>query len=162
MYEKKRTSPRSQKRGEFRKGEKRKTKDNIKYKDTKDNINYKDTKDNIKLSQFTLLSKTLTKEAAFIKGLEIALRVTVPSLIHWQYSQKKEIRKQSLNMREREDEFQKSSCPLFGIFQQKREEMKISYFRALLGNRRKMGDVLFFSLAPMEIFLALIKISVSL
>ena len=29
----------------------------------------KDTKDNIKLSQFTLLSKTLTKEAAFIKGL---------------------------------------------------------------------------------------------
>ena len=26
------------------KGEKRKTKDNIKYKDTKDNINYKDTK----------------------------------------------------------------------------------------------------------------------
>ena len=34
-------------RGEFRKGEKRKTKDNIKYKDTKDNINYKDTKDNI-------------------------------------------------------------------------------------------------------------------
>ena len=80
-------------RGEFRKGEKRKTKDNIKYKDTKDNINYKDTKDNIKLSQFTLLSKTLTKEAAFIKGLEIALRVTVPPLIHWQYSQKKEIRK---------------------------------------------------------------------
>jgi predicted lipoprotein len=84
------------------KGEMRKTKDNIKYKDaknnikykdTKDNINYKDTKDNIKLSQFTLLSKTLTKEAAFIKGLEIALRVTVPSLIHWQYSQKKEIRK---------------------------------------------------------------------
>jgi hypothetical protein len=33
--------------GEFRKGENRKTKDNIKYKDTKDNINYKDTKDNI-------------------------------------------------------------------------------------------------------------------
>jgi hypothetical protein len=29
------------------KGDKRKTKDNIKYKDTKDNINYKDTKDNI-------------------------------------------------------------------------------------------------------------------
>ena len=75
------------------KGEKRKTKDNIKYKDTKDNINYKDTKDNIKLSQFTLLSKTLTKEAAFIKVLEIALSVTAPSLIHWQYSQKKEIRK---------------------------------------------------------------------
>ena len=62
------------------KREKRKTKDNIKYKDTKDNINYKDTKDNIKLSQFTLLSKTLTKEAAFIKGLKIALRVTVPPL----------------------------------------------------------------------------------
>jgi hypothetical protein len=32
--------------GEFRKGEKRKTKDNIKYKNTKDNINYKDTEDN--------------------------------------------------------------------------------------------------------------------
>ena len=33
-----------------------------------------------KLSQFTLLSRTLTKEAAFIKGLKIALRVTVPPL----------------------------------------------------------------------------------
>ena len=33
-----------------------------------------------KLSQFTLLSRTLTKEAAFIKGLEITLRVTVPLL----------------------------------------------------------------------------------
>ena len=29
---------------------------------------------NKKLSQFTLLSRTLTKEAAFIKGLKIALR----------------------------------------------------------------------------------------
>ena len=29
------------------KGENRKTKDNIKYKDTKDNINYKDKKNNI-------------------------------------------------------------------------------------------------------------------
>ena len=35
---------------------------------------------NRKLSQFTLLSRTLTKEAAFIKGLKIALRVTVPPL----------------------------------------------------------------------------------
>ena len=33
-----------------------------------------------KLSQFTLLSRTLTKEAAFIKGLKIALRATVPPL----------------------------------------------------------------------------------
>ena len=46
------------------------TKDNIKYKDTKDNIKNEEKK----LSQFTLLSRTLTKEAAFIKGLKIALR----------------------------------------------------------------------------------------
>lgn len=92
MSKEKGPPPEVRKGESIEKGEKKKTKDNIKYKDTKDNINYKDTKDNIKLSQFTLLSKTLTKEAAFIKGLEIALKVTTPPLIHWQYSQKKEIR----------------------------------------------------------------------
>ena len=60
---------------------KREKEKKLKYKDTKDNIKYKDTKDNIKKkSQFTLLSRTLTKEAAFIKGLKIALRATVPPL----------------------------------------------------------------------------------
>ena len=93
MSKGKRTSPEVRKGESLEKEKREKTKDNIKYKDTKDIINYKDTKDNIKLSQFTLLSKTLTKEAAFIKVLEIALSVTAPSLIHWQYSQKKEIRK---------------------------------------------------------------------
>ena len=63
----------------------------------------------------------------------------------WQNSQKKEIKNQSLNMRERENKFQKSSYPLFGIFQQKREKMKISYFRALLGTEGKRETSCFLS-----------------
>ena len=63
---------------------------------------------NKKLSQFTLLSRTLTKEAAFIKGLKIALR-------------------------ERGVTIRSSHCAEF----LEGEKMKISYFRALLGTDGK-------------------------
>jgi hypothetical protein len=66
----------------------------------------------------------LTKEAAFIKGLEIALRVTVSSLIHWQYSQKKEIRKlESEHERERMS-FRKAVVPCLGSLKKKKERKK--------------------------------------
>ena len=40
--------------------------------------------------------------------------------------------------------FRKAVIPCLGSFSKKEKKMKISYFRALLGNRRKMRDVLFF------------------
>jgi hypothetical protein len=86
-----------------------------------------------KLSQFTLLSRTLTKEAAFFKGLKIALR-------------------------ERGVTIRSGHC---ADFPEEGEKMKISYFRALLGiegNGRRPASFL----APMEIFLALVRIAVSL
>ena len=86
---------------------------------------------NKKLSQFTLLSRTLTKEAAFIKGLKIALR-------------------------ERGVTIRSSHC---AEFLEEGEKMKISYFRALLGTERN-GRRPASSLAPMEIFLASNRISV--
>ena len=72
---------------------------------------------NKKLSQFTLLSRTLTKEAAFIKGLKIALR-------------------------ERGVTIRSSHC---ADFPEKREKMKISYFRALLGTDGKRETSCFLS-----------------
>lgn len=45
MSKEKGPPPEVRKGESIEKGEKKKTKDNIKYKDTKDNINYKDTKD---------------------------------------------------------------------------------------------------------------------
>ena len=71
---------------------------------------------NKKLSQFTLLSRTLTKEAAFIKGLKIALRATVPPL-HSLAVFPEEGDKEVESEHEREKiSFKKGSYSLFGIF----------------------------------------------
>jgi hypothetical protein len=61
----------------------------------------------------------LTKEAAFIKGLKITLRVTLPPLILWQYSQKREIRKlESEHERERMS-FRRAVVSCLGSFSKK-------------------------------------------
>jgi hypothetical protein len=63
----------------------------------------------------------------------------------------------------REDEFLKSSCPLFGILKRERERNEINLFQSSPGEQKKNGrHPVFFSLTPMEIFLALVEISVSL
>ena len=77
---------------------------------------------NKKLSQFTLLSRTLTKEAAFIKGLKIALRVTLPPLILWQYSQKREIRKFESEHEREKIRFRKAVIPCLGSFSKKEKK----------------------------------------
>ena len=77
-----------------------------------------------KLSQFTLLSRTLTKEAAFIKGLKIALR-------------------------ERGVTIRSSYC---AEFLEEGEKMKISYFRALLGTDGKQEMSCFLSGSYGDIF----------
>jgi hypothetical protein len=69
-----------------------------------------------KLSQFTLLSRTLTKEVAFIKGLKITLR-------------------------ERGVTIRSSHCADFP----EGEKMKISYFRALLGTEGNQETSCFLS-----------------
>ena len=73
---------------------------------------------NKKLSQFTLLSRTLTKEAAFIKGLMIALR-------------------------ERGVTIRSSHCAEFP--EGGKKKMKIRYFRALLGTEGKLETSCFLS-----------------
>jgi hypothetical protein len=78
---------------------------------------------NKKLSQFTLLLRTLTKEAAFIKGLKIALR-------------------------EREVTIRSSHCSDFP----EGEKMKISYFRSLLGTEGKRETSCFLSGSYGDIF----------
>ena len=100
---------------------------------------------NKKLSQFTLLSRTLTKEAAFIKGLKIALRVTVPplsSLAVFPEEGDKEV--ESEHEREKIS-FRKAVIPCLGSFSKKEKKMKISYFRALLGTGGKWETSYFLS-----------------
>ena len=87
----------------------------------------------------------MTKEAAFIKGLKIALRVSVPPLSSLAVFPEGDKEVESEHEREKIS-FRKAVIPCLGSFskkKKKREKMKISYFRALLGNRIKMGDVLF-------------------
>ena len=75
-----------------------------------------------KLSQFTLLSRTLTKEAAFIKGLKIALRVTVPplsSLAVFPEEGDKEV--ESEHEREKIS-FRKAVIPCLGSFSKKEKK----------------------------------------
>jgi hypothetical protein len=79
---------------------------------------------NKKLSQFTLLSRTLTKETAFIKGLKIALR-------------------------ERGVTIRSSHC---AEFPEEGEKIKISYFRALLGTEGKRETSCFLSGSYGDIF----------
>jgi hypothetical protein len=78
---------------------------------------------NKKLSQFTLLSRTLTKEAAFIKGLKI--------------------------LRERGVTIRSSHC---AEFLEEGEKMKISDFRALLGTDGKRETSCFLSGSYGDIF----------
>jgi hypothetical protein len=79
---------------------------------------------NRKLSQFTLLSRTLTKEEAFIEGLKIALR-------------------------ERGVTIRSSYC---AEFPEEGEKMKISYFRALLVTEGKREMSCFLSGSYGDIF----------
>jgi hypothetical protein len=104
----------------------------------------------------------LTKEAAFIKDLKIALRVTVPplsSLAVFPEEGDKEVESEH----EREKiRFRKAFIPCLGSFSKKREKKENKLFQSAPGEQKENGRRPVFSLAPMEIFLALVKISVSL
>ena len=77
---------------------------------------------NKKLSQFTLLSRTLTKEAAFIKGLKIALKVTMPPL-YFLAVFPEEGDKEVESEHEREKiSFRKAVIPCLGSFSKKEKK----------------------------------------
>ena len=103
----------------------------------------------------------MTKEAAFIKGLKIALRVTVPPLSSLAVFPEGDKEVESEHEREKIS-FRKAVIPCLGSFSKKREKKENKLFHKAPGEQKKNGRRPGFSLALMEIFLALVKISVSL
>jgi hypothetical protein len=86
----------------------------------------------------------LTKEAAFIKGLKIALRATVLPLHSLAVFPEEGDKKVESEHESEKISFRKAVIPCLGSFskKKKREKNENKLFQSSPGNRRKMGDVL--------------------
>ena len=78
-------------------------------------------------------------------GEQLSVATTVPPLPSLSEFTKGDKDFEHEREKDRENRFQKSSYPLFGIFQQKRRKMEISYFRAFLGTGRNWETPCFLS-----------------
>jgi hypothetical protein len=81
----------------------------------------------------------LTKEAAFIKGLKIALRVTVPPLSSLAVFPEEGDKELESEHERNKIFFRKAVIPCLGSFS-KKEKNENKLFKSSPGNRRKMGD----------------------
>jgi hypothetical protein len=84
----------------------------------------------------------LTKEAAFIKGLKIALRVSVPPLSSLAVFPEEEDKEVEAEHEREKISFRKAVIPCLRSFS-KKEKNENKLFQSSPGNKRKMGDVLF-------------------